>query len=74
MIYLNVAHRVPRKLSQRSQSTAVAVEAILMLTDERQALHDALQIMLAYWDRRDDHGWTAADVVTIAGIRELVKR
>jgi hypothetical protein len=51
----------------------VAIATIAMLTQERQILRDGLRDLLAFWDRRDESGWTAADLKRIAEIRALVE-
>lgn len=52
----------------------IAIATITTLTIERQKLKDALRDLLWAFDRRDDSGWTAADVKRLEEIRELVKR
>jgi hypothetical protein len=50
----------------------LAVGFIVALSLERKKLYLALRTLLAFWDRRDESGWTAADVQRLAEIRNLV--
>ncbi len=51
----------------------VAQEMIVSLSLERERLRNALRDLFAYYDRRENSGWTAADVQRIAAIRDLIK-
>jgi hypothetical protein len=53
-------------------SENLGVTLIIMLSLDRARLQLALREMLALWDRREDSGWTAADVQRLAEIRKLV--
>lgn len=56
--------RKPKKLD-------VAIATIEALTIERIALRGCLRDLLAFWDRRDESGWTAADAMRLTEIRKL---
>ena len=43
-----------------------------MFGEQANMLHTALIDLLRYWDRRDESGWTAADVKRLEEIRKLV--
>jgi len=51
---------------------ALQIATLVALTQERNRLQKGLRHMLELWDRRDDSGWTAADVLEIEEIRMLV--
>ena len=40
--------------------------------DAYETMHCAARDLLALWDRRDESGWTAADVKRLEEIRKLV--
>jgi hypothetical protein len=66
--------RKKREMETAARSVHIAADTIIMLTEERQGLRDALRDLLAYWNHKDDHGWTAADVKRLEEIRNLVSR
>jgi hypothetical protein len=53
-------------------SVDITTATITALTLERVNLREALRELVAFWDRREDSGWTAADVQRLEEIRRLV--
>lgn len=45
--------------------------AFTIISTGQRPVYEALRELLAYYDRRDDSGWTAVDVKRIAEIRKL---
>ena len=44
------------------------------MQEDRRLVRVALRDLLGFYDRRTDHGWTAADVERVKQIRELAKK
>jgi hypothetical protein len=52
---------------------ALTVASVMgQIAFETWYLRSALRSMLAFWDRREDSGWTAADIRELEEIRKLV--
>lgn len=46
---------------------------IMKLSLERQKLREALADLQGFWDRREEHGWTARDTERLAEIKVLAE-
>lgn len=60
------------KLRMNVKEREAAVAIIRDLTLARHGLREGLRDLLAYYDRREQSGWTSADVKRLAEIRKLV--
>jgi len=50
---------------------ATLLRIVDRLLNQNEQYITSLRDLLAFWDRHDDHGWTAADVKRIDEIRKL---
>lgn len=64
---------VPKAATNPPTHADLATAAIEGLSLGHFNLRCALRDLLAYWDRKDNSGWTAADVKRLAEIRNLAK-
>lgn len=66
--------------AQALESSKIAVDTILMLTQESRALRDSLRDLLAFYDKLDGHagelgcGWTWEELNRLEEIRALAAR